>query len=109
MYLKMMEPLSMCKQQSRKARDMEACMYYSCSRCAQTAVTGQLIQFVIDSAGKALPMWRRDLKSILDGDITQQCITAGCVMGRYCQACFCEVTGERDITASKFHDYVGDS
>ena len=114
-YSKYLKPLSICKQPSQGAGDMADCFHYSCSGCAQPAVTGDLIQLVLDGDGKALPKLEKDIGYRLDpvqGHITpQQPITDDCRMGRYCKACYCKVTGkkENDITASKFHRHVGDS
>ena len=48
-YLLAMEPLTMCRSQARQSKDLEKCMYCSCTRCGRPNVTGQLITFIKDS------------------------------------------------------------
>ena len=61
-----LQPLAMCRQQMRMAKDLLQCAYYSCEDCKSVHPTHILIQFVLDPQKNPLPNWQRDLGALLD-------------------------------------------
>ena len=60
-----LQPLAMCRQQSRVAKDLSHCTYYACSDCKKSLPTHKLIQFVWNSEGLPVKTWQRDLGALL--------------------------------------------
>ena len=89
-YLAAMAPLAMCRQPSRSAECVENSMYYVCATCKRPYVTRKLIQVVKDAKRETLPIWLRDLKSLLE-DVAVQCVTERMVIEMFCKTCFCEI------------------
>ena len=86
-YFAAMAPLAMCRQPSRSAECVENSMYYVCATCKRPYVTRKLIQVVKDAKRETLPIWLRDLKSLLE-DVAVQCVTELMVFERFCKICF---------------------
>ena len=89
-YLAAMAPLAMCRQPSRSAKSLENSMYYVCAICERPHVTRKLIQVVKDAKRETLPIWLRDLKSLLE-DVAVQCVTERMVINKFCKTVSCEI------------------
>ena len=89
-YFAAMAPLAMCRQPSRSAECVENSMYYVCATCKRPYVTRKLIQVVKDAKRETLPIWLRDLKSLLE-DMAVQRVTEGMVIERFCETCFAKL------------------
>ena len=89
-YFVAMAPLAMCRQPSRSAECVENSMYYVCATCKRPYVTRKLIQVVKDAKRETLPIWLRDLKSLLE-DMAVQRVTEGMVIERFCETCFAKL------------------
>ena len=89
-YFAAMAPLAMCRQTSRSAECVENSMYDVCATCKRPYVTRKLIQVVKDAKRETLPIWLRDLKSLLE-DMAVQRVTEGMVIERFCETCFAKL------------------
>ena len=89
-YLAAMAPLAMCREPSRSAKSLENSMYYVCAICERPHVTRKLIHVVKDAKRETLPIWLRDLKSLLE-DVAVQCVIERMVIKMFCKTCFCEI------------------
>ena len=88
-YLAAMAPLAMCRQPSRSAKSLENSMYHICAICERPHVTRKLIQVVKDAKRETLPIWLRDLKSLVE-DVAVHWVIEQMVIERFCKT-FCEI------------------
>ena len=73
--LRCLEPLSICKAPTKSIEKLEASMYYSCQRCNEPHTTGNLITAVHDNRGTLLPIFKKDMKALLEGSLSKPQIT----------------------------------